>query len=72
MVGDYISTSFAGGLATTVFAVGVPSTAFDEAMYAPTSRLSVATLAAATRASSSAGAVTGEGIGETHLALKRD
>jgi hypothetical protein len=72
MVGDYISTSFSGGLATTVFAVGLASATFDEGMYALTSRLSVATPAAATRASSGAGSVTGEGIGETHLALKRD
>src|SRR5438105_93693 len=41
MVGDYISTSFSGGMATTVFAVGhEPLTAaFDEAMYAPTAPL---------------------------------
>ena len=42
MVGDYISTSFTGGLATTLLAVGLQqptSTTFDEAMYAPRSRL---------------------------------
>jgi BNR repeat-like domain len=76
MVGDYISTSFSGGLATTVFAVGKPPTtaAFDEAMYAPTSRLAVATVAQATRASSTAGAgpITGVGIGEAIRALKND
>jgi hypothetical protein len=75
MVGDYISTSFSGGLATTVFAVGVAPTtaAFDEAMYAPTSRLTVASPAAATRASTTAGAgTTGEGVGDTHHALKND
>jgi BNR repeat-like domain len=76
MVGDYISTSFSGGLATTVFAVGKPATtaAFDEAMYAPTSRLSVATAAQATLASSTAGAgpITGVGIGETIQALRND
>jgi hypothetical protein len=59
-----------------VFAVGKPATtaAFDEAMYAPTSRLSVATPAQATRASSTAGAgpITGEGIGETIQALRND
>ena len=74
MVGDYISTSFSGGLATTVIAVGKPATtaAFDEAMYAPASRLSVASAAQATRVASSAGAVTGVGTGETHQALKRN
>ena len=75
MVGDYISTSFTGGRATTVFAVGIlPTTAaFDEAMYAPTSPLTVASASAATRASTTAGAgTTGEGVGETHLALKND
>jgi len=74
-VGDYISTSFTGGRATTVFAVGIlPTTAaFDEAMYAPTSPLTVASASAATRASTTAGAgTTGEGVGETHLALKND
>jgi hypothetical protein len=77
MVGDYISTSFSGGLATTVFAVGKPTTtsAFDEAMYAPTSRLPVATSAQATNASHTngvVGPVTGVGTGETHHALKRE
>src|SRR5437764_202199 len=74
MVGDYISTSFSGGLATTVFAVGKPPTtaAFDEAMYAPTSRLAVATAAQAVNTSSSAGAVTGVGTGEAIRALKND
>jgi hypothetical protein len=77
MVGDYISTSISGGTATTVFAVGLPHAAgspFDEAMYAPTSKLPIATAAQATRRSSTAGAsqVTGQGVGETHLALKRD
>jgi hypothetical protein len=77
MVGDYISTSISGRTASTVIAVGLPHAAgspFDEAMYAPTSKLSIATAAQATRPSSTAGAtaVTGEGIGETHLALKRD
>jgi BNR repeat-like domain len=75
MVGDYISTSFSGGLATTVFAVGKPATtaAFDEAMYSP-GRLSVATVAQATRASSTTGAgpITGNGIGETIHALRND
>ena len=77
MVGDYISTSISGGTASTVIAVGLPHAAgspFDEAMYAPTSKLPIATAAQATRPSSTAGAseVTGQGIGETHLALKHD
>jgi hypothetical protein len=75
MVGDYISTSFSGGLATTVFAVGKPPTtaAFDEAMYAPTSRLPVATAAQAVNSSSTAGVqVTGVGTGEAIRALKDD
>jgi hypothetical protein len=76
MVGDYISTSFSGGLATTVFAVGKPATtaAYDEAMYAPTSRLGVATAAQATRASSSEGAgpITGVGTGEAIRTLRSD
>src|SRR5438105_7813693 len=74
MVGDYISTSFSGGKATTVFAVGKQTTtaAFDEAMYAPSSRLSVASAAQATHAASSAGVVSGVGTGETHHALKNN
>jgi hypothetical protein len=76
MTGDYISTSFSGGTATTVIAVGAAHTgsAFDEAMYAPTSKLAIASAANATRAASSEGAgpVTGQGTGETHHALKRD
>jgi hypothetical protein len=73
MVGDYISTSFSGGKATTVFAVGKDATtaAFNEAMYSP-GRLSVATLAQATHAASSAGAFGAVGTGETHHALKND
>jgi len=74
MVGDYISTSFSGGRAATVFAVGkTPTTqAFDEAMYAPTTPLTVATGAAATRAAQTGGQQTGVGTGETHHALKDD
>ena len=75
MVGDYISTSFSGGKAVTVVAVGAtPSTnAFDEAMYAPAPQ-SVATAAQAVNVASSAGAgpITGVGTGETHRALKND
>jgi hypothetical protein len=77
MVGDYISTSFSGGRATTVFAVGKPATtaAFDEAMYAPAQRLRVATAAEATNASTTTGVtgpITGQGTGETHHALRDD
>ena len=63
-----------GGLATTVFAVGKAATtaAFDEAMYAPTSRLSVATPAQATNPATTTGVVPGPGIGETIQAIKRD
>ena len=73
MVGDYISTSFSGGMATTVFAVGLQTTtaAFDEAMYSP-GRLSVASVAQATRVASSAGTFGAVGTGETHHALKND
>jgi hypothetical protein len=72
MVGDYISTSFSGGLATTVFAVGLQAPAFDEAMYAPSSPLPVATAAQATRVATSAGAgpITGVGIGQAHHDLR--
>jgi hypothetical protein len=73
MVGDYISTSFSGGKATTVFAVGhEPTTAaFDEAMYSP-GRLSVATAAQATLVSTTTGAgpITGVGIGEAIQAIR--
>jgi hypothetical protein len=76
MVGDYISTSISGGSATTVIAVGRPhtGTVFDEAMYAPTSKLPIVSAADATRPSSTAGAgpVTGQGTGETHHALRDD
>ena len=43
MVGDYISTSIAGGAAVPVFAVARPhtGTTFDEAMYAPFSPLPI-------------------------------
>jgi hypothetical protein len=76
MVGDYISTSISGGTATTVLAIGLPHSGnvFDEGMYAPTAKLPIATAAQATRPSSTAGAgpVTGEGIGETHHAIRSD
>jgi hypothetical protein len=69
MVGDYISTSFSGTRAVTVFPVGraQPTTStFDEATYA--------TAARASRPATTAGAsgVTGVGTGETHHALRDD
>jgi hypothetical protein len=77
MVGDYISTSFSGGKATTVFPVGLQqptASTFDEASYAPATPLSVATKGQATKTASSAGAgpITGVGVGETHHALRDD
>lgn len=78
MVGDYISSSFSGGTVTTMFAVGLqqPSTTtFDEAMYAPSTPLTVATLAQATHASSTAGVLVpagGAGTGLTHPPIKRN
>jgi len=78
MVGDYISTSFAGATATTMFAVGraQPSPgAYTEDMYAPTTPLTVATRAQATRPATSTGVlvpVTGVGTGETHHALRQE
>jgi hypothetical protein len=78
MVGDYISSSFSGGTVATVFAVGLQqptSTTFDEAMYAPSTPLPVATPAQATNASSTAGVlvpVTGVGTGITHQTIRRN
>jgi BNR repeat-like domain len=76
MVGDYISTSFAGGKATTLFAVGLPHTgsAFNEGMYAPSAPLAVATAAQATNAASAAGvqASTGGGANEGVLHQRDD
>jgi hypothetical protein len=77
MVGDYISTSFnSNGLATTVFAVGIPPTggqAFDEAMYAPTSPLPVAAPPSPMRAASSSGVQStgGSGQGELLRSIRR-
>ena len=78
MVGDYISTSFSGGTAATLFGVGrtqpTPSS-YDEAMYAPTDPLPVATPAQATQPATTTGVVTpltGNGTGETHHALRND
>jgi hypothetical protein len=78
MVGDYISSSFSGSTVATVFAVGLQqptSTTFDEAMYAPSTPLPVATPAQATNASSTAGVlvpVTGVGTGITHQTIRRN
>ena len=77
MVGDYISTSFSRGRATTVFAVGLQqptAQSFDEAMYAPATPLAVATQAQApnTASSQGAGPITGIGTGDTHHALRQD
>jgi hypothetical protein len=71
MVGDYISTSFnQDGQAATVFAVGLPTTgplAFDEAMYAPSSPLAVASAAAARNVASSHGVQSTGGTGNGAL-----
>ena len=75
MTGDYISPSFSGGSAVTIFPVGVPAASgFDEAMYAPATPLAVASPSAATNPSTTAGAfpVTGVGIGEAHHDLKNN
>jgi hypothetical protein len=78
MVGDYISTSFnANGRAVPAFAIGRPHTAsqpFDEGTYAPSAPLPVAPASQATRSASSDGAaaITGQGTGETHHALRDD
>jgi hypothetical protein len=76
MVGDYISTSFSGGQAVTVFPVGLTqpsSTTFDEAMYAP-APLAVASLAQSPNVASSQGAgpITGNGIGVAIQTLRQD
>jgi hypothetical protein len=75
MVGDYISTSFNdAGTAATVFAVGLPhsGSVFDEGMWAPTTPLPVATGAAASRQSSTAGAASGQGVGAAQQAVRDD
>lgn len=78
MVGDYISSSFSGGTVTTLFSVGLqqPSTTtFDEALYAPSTPLTVATLAQAIHAASRSGVlvpVGGAGTGITHQTIRRN
>ena len=73
MVGDYISTSFNGaGTATTLLAIGRPhsGSVFDEGMWAPSDPLPVATGAAASRPSSTAGAAGGAGVGAAQQAVR--
>jgi hypothetical protein len=75
MVGDYISTSFnAAGTAATVFAVGRPhsGSVFDEGIWAPSTPLSVASAAQATRQASSAGGAIGQGVGTAQQAVRRN
>jgi hypothetical protein len=75
MVGDYISTSFNdAGTAATVIAVGLPHTGnvFDEGMWAPSTPLPVASGAQATRAATTAGAASGQGVGEAQQAIRKD
>jgi hypothetical protein len=74
MVGDYISTSFnASGTAATVFAIGKrhTGTVFDEGMWAPSTPLSVASGAQATRAAGG-GQPSGPGVGEAQHAVRND
>jgi len=78
MVGDYISASFnASGNAATVLAVGKPHTAaqpFNEAMYAPSTPLTVTSLSSAHNTATSAGAqsTTGQGTGTAHQAIRNN
>lgn len=78
MVGDYISTSFSGGSAVTMFAVGnaqPTATTFDEAMYAPGAPLPVASPSAATLPALTTGVVaplTGQGTGTAQQLLRQD
>jgi hypothetical protein len=78
MVGDYISSSFSGGRVATLFMVGLQqptATTFDEATYAPSVPLPVATPAEATNASSTTGVVvpvTGIGTGETRQVIRNN
>ena len=69
----HISTSFSGGMATTIFPVGrdAATAAFNEAMYSP-GRLSVASPAQATHRASATGAFGAVGTGEAHHALRDD
>ncbi|HEX6789310.1 MAG TPA: sialidase family protein [Gaiellaceae bacterium] len=71
MVADYISTSFAGGTAATVFAVGLPhtGTTFDEGIWAPSAPLTVASAAQATNLASAAGVQASTGGGANEVVL---
>jgi BNR repeat-like domain len=71
MVGDYMSTSFSGGKAATVFPVGLPHTGstFNEALYAPAAPLAVATAAQATNAASASGVLAATGGGASERVL---
>jgi hypothetical protein len=71
MVGDYMSTSFSGGKATALFAIGLPHTGstFSEGMYAPSAPLAVATAAQATNAASAAGVQASTAGGASERAL---
>jgi hypothetical protein len=76
MVGDYISTSFLStGTYTTTVAIGkgtpTSTQTFDEGMYAPAAPISVATSGLTPSTTSGAHHVTGQGIGETHRALRK-
>lgn len=78
MVGDYISSSFSQGNVVTIFPVGLQrptSTTYDEAMYAPSTPLPVATPDQAVNAASSAGVVvpaTGIGSGQARQAIRNN
>jgi hypothetical protein len=75
MVGDYISTSFLpGGQYMTTVAIGKAPTgglAFDEAIDAPTAPIGVATSDLTPSSTTGAHHFTGQGIGETHHALRQ-
>jgi hypothetical protein len=72
MVGDYIATSINDkGTADTVFLIGkpptTPSLAFNEALYAPSKPLAIASVSAATNVASSAGVQATAGTGNGTL-----
>jgi hypothetical protein len=72
MVGDYISTSFVNGKATTVFPVGLPHTgAFDEAMYAPATPLTIGSVSALNTTHSSDRLTTAESASRRHGKVRR-
>jgi hypothetical protein len=71
MVGDYISTSFNNsGTASTIFAVGLPQptpSTFDEAMYTPTTPLTIAATTAATQPATTRPVLSTGGTGTGEL-----